>query len=67
MELYALEYVTQSRKAFCFSIKGEQGFWLPKTQIEIDSVEPYEYDSLEKGEEVDVYVPDWLAEEKGLM
>ena len=67
MESYTLELVTQSRKAFCFSFQGGNGFWAPKSQVEIDSVEPYEYDSLERGEDLDVYLPDWLAEEKGLL
>lgn len=38
--------------------------WLPLSQIEIDDVE---LDSAEKGDDIEVNIPTWLAEEKGLL
>lgn len=36
-------------------------FWLPKSQIEVD---PQDYDV---GDEVTVTLPEWLAQDKGLI
>ena len=41
---------------------------LPKSQIEVDGVSHVEdYDDLIPNEEVDVYIPEWLADDKGVI
>jgi hypothetical protein len=42
--------------------------WLPKSKIEVDGVScETDFEDLIPGESVDVYIPDWLAMEKGLL
>ncbi len=47
-------------------LEGEL-LWFPKSQIEISpfQIEP-EMDDLEVGDELEILVPDWLAQAKGL-
>jgi hypothetical protein len=71
-ESYSLIFKSQTDKACCFTLKGEGNrtgyIWLPKTQIEVDGVShESDFESLVHGEELDVYIPDWLAEDKGLL
>ncbi len=66
-ESYNLEFKYQTDKACCFIHCGET-IWLPKTQIEVDGVScEQDFETLTPGEDVDVYIPDWLAEDKGLL
>jgi hypothetical protein len=42
--------------------------WFPKSEIEVDGVQCEEdFNSLVEDEEVDIYIPDWLAVENGLL
>jgi len=36
--------------------------WIPKSQIEDD----FDWDSFERGDILDLDIPEWLAEDKGL-
>ena len=72
MESYSLIFRRQKGKACCFTLKGGTPatdlIWLPKTQIEVDGVShESDFENLVHGEELDVYIPDWLAEDKGLL
>jgi len=48
------ELITETDKAWLLSVDGEE-LWLPKSQCEFDE------------DEMVVDIPDWLAEEKGLL
>jgi hypothetical protein len=72
IESYSLIFRHQTDKACCFCLKGgtpaTDQIWLPKKSIEVDGVSHEEdFQSLVVGEEVDVYIPDWLAKDKGLI
>lgn len=69
IESYSLIFMDHTEKAVCFIGGADHGFiWLPKSQIEVDGVSHEEdFDNLVRREQVDVYVPDWLAEDKGLL
>lgn len=67
IESYNLIYVCHSEKGVKFNV-SERSFWLPKSQIEVDGVShESDFEELVRHEAVDVYIPDWLAEEKGLI
>ncbi len=67
MESYILIFKHQTVNAILFATAITQ-FWLPKSQIEIDGMSTMEdYETLEPEEELDVYIPDWLAEKHGLI
>jgi hypothetical protein len=42
---------------------GDNDHWIPKSQIEED----IDWGSLDKGDDIQVTIPEWLAEEKGLV
>ena len=42
---------------------GDESYWIPKSQIE----EEIDWDSLGEGNEIGVTIPEWLAEQKGLV
>lgn len=66
-ESYTLEFKAKSQQAVLVS-DGKNEFWLPISQIEIDGCQSYsDYDRLKRGESLDIYIPDWLAEKKGLL
>jgi len=69
MESYILIYILQTNQPIKVHAKGDVGnpFWLAKSQIAIDEVEIQEYDGLQPNEELDIYIPDWLAESAGLL
>lgn len=69
MESYKLTYRRQTEKAILVSLpKHIIQFWLPKSVIEVDGIMYEEdFDNLEPMEEIEVYIPDWLAEEKELI
>jgi hypothetical protein len=67
VESYNLKYAGQTDKALKFFL-GDKEFWLPKSQIEVDGVVvENDFKNLIPFEQVDVYIPDWLAEDKGLL
>jgi hypothetical protein len=59
VELYL---IGETEKAFTFTEGGDNAepFWLPKSQIELGPVS-------DRDGSVEVVVPRWLAEEKGLV
>lgn len=59
MHAFTVEYVLESHAAILV-LYEHQEFWLPKSQIEWIG-------AADKGDELDVMVPEWLAEEKGMM
>ena len=60
-DYYQLTWQTETDRAICVR-ENEYGedIWLPKTEVEYE-------DGVERGEEVEVEIPDWLAEEVGLL
>lgn len=76
MESYALRFVFQTEKVCFFTyagnenwmVRNQQNIILPKSQIEVDGVQcEADFENLVPGEDVDVYVPDWLAANKDLI
>lgn len=71
MEVYDLQFLGQSYKAIKVTRLGDSifnSFWLPKSQIEVDTISQEEdFALLKNGEIIAVYIPDWLAEEKELL
>ena len=60
MESFMFEFVTETDGAIL--VEDEDGkYWLPKSVIEYDGAE------YEKGDEITIDIPEWLAEEKGLI
>ena len=57
------KYVSSTDKAVLVEIDGDKE-WIPISQIRDASVD---LDELEKGDPVTITIPEWLAEEKGLM
>ncbi len=57
---YTLEVITSTEKAVLVDNGTEDGAWIPLSQIEIIEGE------IEKGEEIVIEIPIWLAIEKGL-
>ncbi|MBU2644840.1 hypothetical protein KKI24_09050 [bacterium] len=80
IESFSLVFMGQTEKAikvaFECAVKDADGrrgngfkeIYLPKSQIEVDGVShESDFDDLVRNEVLDVYIPDWLAEEKGLL
>ena len=70
VESYNLIFTHQTDKAICCFVGhiNSTTIWLPKSQIEVDGVSvESDFDDLVREEELDIYIPDWLAEEKGLI
>ena len=70
IESYSLVFKLHKGEGCAFSLDedDEEIFWMPKSQIEVDGVSHEEdFDNLVRGEVVDVYIPDWLAEQEGLL
>ena len=64
-EFYELIYINQTDKAILVSEDDpDEGIWLPKSQIEYDE---NEIDCADKGEEIEIGIPEWLAEQEGLI
>lgn len=61
MEVYEFIFVRESDKAIGVCKEGEEGrlIWLPKSQIDYE-------EKPQRGEVIEVEVPDWLAIEKDL-
>lgn len=60
-ESFVFEFVTETDGAILVE-DGDGKYWLPKSQIDYDSGPEYE-----KGDEIEIDIPEWLAEEKGLI
>ena len=60
MESFIFEFVTETDCAIL--VEDDTGnYWLPKSQINYDGAE------YEKGDEIAIDIPEWLAEDKGLI
>lgn len=59
---YSLIFMGQTQAAIRMQESSRsESFWLLKSQIDVD-----DYNTLIPGETIDVEIPNWLAEEKGL-
>ena len=68
MEAYELEFQRQTPAAIAVTIPGDDEFiWLPKSVLDYNEYNDLDYDTLVKGEILDVYIPDNWAEDKGLL
>lgn len=70
IESYSVIFNYQTDDAICVHVGhlNSTPIWLPKSQIEVDGVScEADFDMLVFDEQVDVYIPDWLAEDKGLL
>jgi len=57
------KYIASTDKAILVEVDGVKD-WIPKSQIYDSSVD---LDELEKGDPATITIPEWLAEEKGLI
>jgi hypothetical protein len=71
MHDFDVEYVHNTDKGLCVSDDGgETEIWLPISQItwqDGERIDPGDLDGYEKREIIDISVPEWLAEDKGLL
>ena len=58
----SVEFVTHTAGAVLVKDAGNE-IWIPKSQIQNDDDD---WDSFELGDIVDIDIPEWLAEDKGL-
>ena len=66
---YELIYIHDTRDGLLVREKDEDGSWegwLPKSRIRVDGYTPSEVMKCEKGTELDVWIPDWLARASGI-
>ena len=67
-ESYSLIFKRQSAKAIGVSLDGEKEMiWLPKSVLDKVPDNALDYEALVPDEQIDVYVPDWIATDKGLL
>jgi len=72
-ESYSLIFIRPSKKAIFCTYKGYEPttdspqICLPKSQIKDYEGNLYDCEDLVEGEEIDIYLPDWLAEDKDLL
>jgi hypothetical protein len=65
METFVLIYITQTHDAvLVFDTDPDDGIWLPKSQIEYHE---QELAVARAGDDIEFNIPEWLAEEKGLI
>jgi ribosome assembly protein YihI (activator of Der GTPase) len=61
-----VEYLAHTQKAILVKDpKTEIEAWIPRSQIDEDYDEKF-LDGLEKGDEIDITIPEWLAKDKEL-
>ena len=58
---YSLTWIRETEKAICVNDAGVGDIWLPKSQIKYADHEEHG-----EGEVLDIDIPEWLAEDKGL-
>ena len=58
---YALIYLTETESAWKVADDNENEFWLPKSKCEVYPENP------EEGSFAEFTIPNWLAEQKGLL
>jgi len=65
METFELKYVHQTSDAILVHDDSQQeDLWIPKSQIEYDFEE---IDLASPGDIIELNIPEWLAEDKGLL
>jgi hypothetical protein len=65
IDAYVLIFINQTDKAIlAYETDPDQGIWFPKSQIEYDETE---INCAIAGDDIELNIPDWLAEEKGLI
>jgi hypothetical protein len=59
----SVEFLRETDKAILVTDTGDpsDAVWLPKSQIEVQEEDP------ERGDTITVTLPEWLAEDKGLI
>ena len=63
-EYFVFTFIAQTEKAILVKKESsEEQVWLPKSVLDFDILE---MDTIQKGEEIEIGMPEWLAEEKGL-
>lgn len=65
MEPYCLIYVNQTDSAILvYDCDPDQAEWIPKSQIEYDESE---INCARAGDDIEINMPEWLAESKGFV
>lgn len=59
----SVEFVRHTDKAILVRYDASE-VWLPKSQIEDE--EEFDWDAFDEDDDIDIIIPEWLAEEKGL-
>ncbi len=68
VESYSLIYKHHKGGGIAFTLKGDDKWiWFPKSALDKIEDNDLDYETLIRDEQVDVYIPDWLAEDKGLL
>lgn len=71
LDTYTVLFVAKTNRALLVHDPAcadeEHNEWIPFSQIEELKDDPSGLDGLKKGEEIDVTIPLWLAEEKGMV
>lgn len=64
LDTHELIYLTHTDKAVCVaeSQDDDEGIWLPLSQVEVSG----RLEDLDRGDDITVDVPEWLAEQEGL-
>ena len=62
MDEYLLTFIRDTGEASLFETNDGNEIWLPNSQIFY-----YDRKTAQRGDEVSVEIPDWLAENKGLL
>ena len=60
------KYIASTDKAILIEVDGERE-WLPMSQISDASVDLNDIPALDRGDPLTITIPEWLAEEKGLV
>jgi len=60
------KYIASTNKAILIEVDGERE-WLPMSQISDASVDLNDIPALDRGDPLTITIPEWLAEEKGLV
>lgn len=63
---YCFIYVAETDMAVCVD-EGDENIWLPKSVVTVLDVPGNRCAKLEPGDEINILIPDWMAEDKELI
>ncbi len=64
------KFLKETEKAVLIEVDGDEA-WIPKSQVDDAYAEGsslvFSWDELERGDAITIVIPEWLAEDKGLI